>query len=108
MRHSVFRGILAAVAIAVLTPASAQDKKPVRPPTLLDLVSYAQAAPPEFAADALIRIADSDKISDNAWKRELLEQALSLAPGAQYKMKRPNAAAGGSANYGYLSFAFEM
>ncbi len=101
-------GILSAALAAWATVAAlAQDKKPARPHEILDLIGYAQAAPPEFAADALIRIAESDKVADPAWKRELLEQALALAPGAQYKVKRPNAS-GGGANIGYFSFAFEM
>ena len=101
-------GLLAGAAIAGVASLWGQEKKPVRPPAILDLIGYAQAAPPEFAADALIRIAESDKITDNAWKRELLEQALLIAPGAQYKTKRPNAAGGGGANAGFLSYAFEM
>jgi hypothetical protein len=103
--RSIFVGIVTLVSGAGFAQPTG---KPVRPPEILDLIGYAQAAPPEFAADALIRIADSDKIADNAWKRELLEQALALAPAAQYKVKRPNSAAGGDNHWGYFSFAYEM
>jgi hypothetical protein len=106
MRKRAFLGILG-VSVAILL--SAQEKaKPPRPREILDLIGYAQAAPPEFAADALIRIASSDKVADNAWKRELLEQALALAASAQYKVKRPDSAAGGDNHWGYFSYAFEL
>ncbi|GEM_PF-6809480 len=99
MRRLVFVLALACVVHAQKAP---------RPREILDLVALANAAPPEFAADALIRIADSDKVADPAWKRELLEQALSLAPSAQYKVKRPNVSGRSNGAEGFLSYAFEM
>jgi hypothetical protein len=45
------------------------------------------AAPPELAADLLIRIAESPKVTDKALKIELLERAFSLAPAAKFKLR---------------------
>jgi hypothetical protein len=39
----------------------------------------AQSAPPELAADALLRVAASQRNQDGAWKIELLEDALQMA-----------------------------
>ena len=45
------------------------------------------AAPPELAADLLIRIAESPKVTDKAFKIELLERAFALAPSAKFKLR---------------------
>jgi len=51
------------------------------------LLDAARAAPAEFAADAMIRIAALDKL-DKARRIELLEQAFQKASGAQQPYKR--------------------
>jgi hypothetical protein len=56
-------------------------------PDLDALIEAARAAPGEFAADALIRIAASDKI-DPPRKIELLQQAFERASGAQMAYPR--------------------
>lgn len=68
---------------------TAEDKQPPkRPDELVYFVNNARFAQPEFAADLLIRLAQSDKITDAAWKSELLEEAFRLAPDAQQPFKR--------------------
>ncbi len=63
------------------------------------LIEAARAAPPEFASDALIRIAATGQV-DRARKLELLEQAFQRAAGAEQPFKRraafspPNSRAG--------------
>jgi len=42
------------------------------------LAREARAAPPEFAADVLLRLAGSSRV-DNAWRRDLLEEAYTRA-----------------------------
>lgn len=49
----------------VLLPAAAE-----RPGEIRTLVDAAPAAPPELAADILIRIAESGRVTDPAWKLE--------------------------------------
>ena len=51
------------------------------------LIDAARSVPGEFSADALIRIAGTDKI-DKARKIELLEQAFDRASGAQQPFPR--------------------
>lgn len=65
------------------------DKKPApRDPEIQALILDAYLCPPEFAANALIRIAQSSRMQDKEWKREILEEAFNLASGAQESMKR--------------------
>ncbi len=52
------------------------------------LIAEAMSAPPEFAADVLIRTAESSAIADVAWRRELLEEAFRRAYGAQEPYRR--------------------
>ena len=59
--------------------AARRDPTPpprARDPRIAQLASDAEALPPEFAADALIRIAASARVTDNAWKASLLTDAF--------------------------------
>jgi len=57
-------------------------------PAAIDaLLDAARAAPAEFAADAMIRIAALDQL-EKARRIELLEQAFQRASGAQQPYKR--------------------
>jgi len=48
----------------------------------------ARAAPPEFAADALLRLAGSERVVDPDWQRELLEEAYLAAYSAPLSYRR--------------------
>jgi len=80
LRIFVFAGL------AAVTNASAAS----RPPIFADLADSARAQPAEFAADALLRIADAPTAIDVAWEREVLEDAFHLAAGAQQPFARRN------------------
>ena len=58
------------------------------PPEIDALVQRARSAPAEFAADVLIRLAASTRVTDKAARRELLEEAYTRAQGAQQRWKR--------------------
>jgi len=70
-----------ALLLAVLglaSPAAAQREpgpKPVRDAAIEAIAFDARAAPPEFAADILLRLAASERVGDPEWRRELLEEA---------------------------------
>ena len=53
-----------------------------------ELVRLARNLPPDFAADALIRLAGSPRIRDNEWRRELIDDAFGRAYGAQVPYAR--------------------
>ncbi len=52
------------------------------PPNLRPLVNTALASPPEFAANALLRIVESGKVDDKPARMELIERAFRLATSA--------------------------
>lgn len=91
-------------------PPDAKKARVVRPPEIESLVAEAYYLPPEFAADALIRIAQSNRVADRRWKKELLESAFGLAAKAQEPVRLKSAAVGGysvDTTAGYASYAFE-
>ncbi len=51
------------------------------------IADLAAAAPPEFAADALLRIVESGKLADKNARRELVEQAFQLAASAKFPVR---------------------
>lgn len=57
-------------------------------PRLEAIADDARAAPSEFAADVLLRLASSPGVMDAAWRRDLLEQAYLLAYGAPEPYRR--------------------
>jgi len=60
---------------------------------MIPLVETAHAAPPEFAADALLRVVESGKVSDKNTRRQLIQDAFGLGGSAQLRAPM-NAAAG--------------
>lgn len=65
-----------------LALAAAPVDRPKLPPDAERMVELANATAPEFDADALLRVASSTKI-DKSLRKELIERAFHLAPGAQ-------------------------
>jgi hypothetical protein len=59
-----------------------------RPEEIVSFVNNVRSAPPEFAADLLLRVAESGKLTDQDWKQELIEEAFRLAPSVQQPVKR--------------------
>ena len=81
------KGVVRFLAFACLAASASAAS---RPPIFADLADRARAQPAEFAADALLRIADAPPPADVAWKREILEDAFHLAAGAQQPLGRRN------------------
>ena len=65
----------------------AQDR-PRHDPAIETLAIDAAGVAPEFAADAMIRIASSPRVTDPAWRRELLDEAYMRAYAAQEQYRR--------------------
>jgi hypothetical protein len=81
-------GLACAVFVLWTAAPLAQEREP--PPhdaVIQSLVDETSAAPPEFGADALIRLSASPRVTDD-WRRELLEDAFFRAYGArqQYRL----------------------
>src|SRR5262245_6307951 len=65
----------AGVALLIVVAAVKADDVPKRDPEVEALVDWARTLPPEFAIDLLLRFANSPKVTDPTWKRELVEDA---------------------------------
>lgn len=72
------------------------------------LITDAQAAPAEFAADTLLRLAESNMLPAGAQKRELLEEAFNRAAAAQQALPRLYTRREVDTKGGYLAFAFSL
>ena len=68
--------------------AAAAESRPALPKAMVEMVDRARNVPPEFGADTLLRIAESDAVPEKALKRELIEEAFRMAGGAQEPLKR--------------------
>jgi hypothetical protein len=69
-------------AILILASALCAGDRPVPP-----IVELARAAPPEFFADAILRLVQAGKIPQSEQQVELLEEAFSIAAGAKESMR---------------------
>jgi hypothetical protein len=80
-------------------PAQVQKPKPASKPgsqktdpELQALLEGAATAPPEFGADVMIRLAESNKMPDSAAKIKFLMKAFDLAAAAEQPVKRAGVA----------------
>jgi hypothetical protein len=80
--------LLSALLVSAAPLASAANAPARRDPAIVSLASDAAAAPSEFSADTLIRIAGSARVTDRAWKRQLLDDAFVAAYGAVVPYRR--------------------
>jgi hypothetical protein len=87
---------------------SEADSIKYRNPELVRLIDELRAAPPEFAADSMIKLSPHPEI-DNKWKVEILEEAFRIAFDAQhpYKMKHLSESQP-ETRTGYKSTAFDL
>ena len=74
--------------VAATAEVRAQGRPPQHDPALEALALDAADLQPDFAADALIRIASSPKIVDPEWRRDLLDQAFIRAYGVREPYRR--------------------
>ena len=72
-------------AVLTLTVPGAEPAKLPEPFRSID--DLASIAPPEFAADALLRIVESGKLADRNARRELAERAFELAAAAKFPVR---------------------
>ena len=80
--------IVAVLAVAAFVSPSATGEPGDRDATLTSIIAEAAGVPPEFSADALIRVAGSAKVVDRSWKRELLDDAFLRAYAAPVDVRR--------------------
>jgi hypothetical protein len=96
--------------ILVLFSALLLTAEPLKlPEPYQSIVDLAHATPPEFAADALLRVVESGKIGDPESRRDLLTQAFRLAASAKFTVRmRALPGAMIDTRSGYLSQAYDL
>lgn len=83
--------VLVLVSLTLFGLATAQ--KPVTTPTpersreIAALLNDARLAAPELAVDTFLKIVESKKVTDPAWKREIVDEALRLADDVKYPVR---------------------
>ncbi len=74
-------------AALLLIPALFGAEPAKLPEPFRSISDLASAAPPEFTADALLRIVESGKLADQNARRELIEHAFQLAGSAKFPVR---------------------
>src|SRR5882762_796767 len=82
---AAFALVLAALGQVRPVPAPNQTALK-RPEEIRSLVDRAPLAPPELGSDILLRLVESNAITDRDWKIELLDEASQLARKAKYPL----------------------
>jgi hypothetical protein len=73
--------------VILLLAGVLQAEPPKLPEPYRSLVDLAQATPPEFAADAMLRVAESGKIKDRDSVRDLIERAFRTSAAATFRVR---------------------
>src|SRR5262245_39496187 len=95
--RAVAIALLAAFTLSSVTLAQSTRAAPPRDRVIESLVFDARGVPPEFSADVLLQLAGSPRVTDQAWRRELIEEAYLRAYSAADSY-RITATAGGTQN----------
>src|SRR5580692_11093315 len=75
------------LAALLLIPALFGAEPAKLPEPLRSISELAAAAPPEFTADALLRIVESGQLADPNARHELIEHAFQLAGSAKFSVR---------------------
>ena len=75
------------LAVLLLIPALFGAEPAKLPEPFRSISDLASAAPPEFTADALLRMVESGKLTDRNARRELVEHAFQLAASAKFPVR---------------------
>jgi hypothetical protein len=93
----------------LLIVGSVLAEAPKLPEPYQSIVDLSRAAPPEFGADALLRVVESGKIANKDSKRDLVEQAFRLGAMAKFQVRmRGVAGTMVDTRSGYLSKAYDL
>ena len=75
------------LSVLLLIPALSFAAPPKLAEPFRAIADLAGGAPPEFAADALLRLVESGKLADQNARRALVEQAFQLAASAKFQVR---------------------
>ncbi len=82
-----YRVLLLLAAALVLSADDQPKERPKVPEEFRPLVDLARAAPPEFGADAILRLVASGKLRQKELSLDLLEEAFQMAGQAQHPVR---------------------
>jgi hypothetical protein len=71
----------------ILVPALLAAEPAKLPEPLRSIADLANSAPPEFTADALLRMAETGKLADRGARLDLMEQAFRMAASAKFQVR---------------------
>src|SRR5579872_7410117 len=74
--------------LLLVATALAGAETPKLPVVLQSLVDLSHAAPPEFGADALLRLVESGKIGNREARHDLIVDAFNLAVSAKFPLRK--------------------
>jgi hypothetical protein len=97
------------LACLLLIPLLLPAETPKLPEPYQSIAEQAHSVSPEFAADALLRLVESRKITNAEAQRDLLEQAFRLASSAKFRVRMrglPGSLV--DTRSGYLSRAYDL
>lgn len=104
------------MAIGVPTLAQKSTKQPSptpeRSPSVVALLNDARLAAPELAIDTFLKVIESKKVADPAWRKEILEEALRMTDDVRYPMRKSlvylTAAPVADTDAGYMTYAYDL
>src|SRR5258708_5637957 len=108
-RHSCLCGSLTRLASFFLIASLLPPNPPKLPEPYQSIAEQAHSVSPEFAADALLRVVESRKITNAEAQRDLVEQAFRLAASAKFRVRMhglPGMLV--DTRSGYLSRAYDL
>lgn len=87
--------IVCCVAIGVAAQKANKEPSPTptpeRPRAIVALLNDARLAAPELGVDTFLKVVESKKISDQVWRREILDEAMRMADEVKYPVRRSRA-----------------
>ncbi len=92
-------------------PAKSPTPVPNRPQAVLALLNDARIAAPEIGVDIFIKVAQSKKVTEPLWRREILEEAYRMAGDVKNPVRRKAVPFKGvpvDTHAAYLSYAYDL
>jgi hypothetical protein len=104
--------VLLLILLAINNAAYSQKPTPTpeRDRQIVSLLSNAQLAAPELAADTFLKVAASKRVAEEAWQKEILEEASRSISQVKYPVRKQIALFGVQIDSvtGYMTYAYDQ
>ena len=111
LRSQVLAILLSLVLCVSFAFAQKPTPTPERSHEIVALLNDARYAAPELTVDVLLKVIESKKIADPAWRREILDETFRTADEVKYPVRRERAYHGTGivdTVSGYMTYAYEQ